>query len=407
MAFPRLNNISFWLLPPSLILLLSSAFVEQGAGTAWTVKKDKLSINITRCGKILWSEILRKLTTIFRNKIPMIVIMSWKWGQSAWYNNTIISSETTRNAFYSISINKNSNNTIKEKEKEKEIDKFHKWFCGLVDGDGTFYFNKTRDNYWTFYFKIGQSNYNIRLLYFVKKILKYGSININKNNNDAEFRIRDQKTLSEVILPIFDKYPLLTSKQFNYEIFREALLFTINKQHTKEEKENKLQFLKSQVKPLCYESKAIHILDNNNINLQIVNTVISKEWVIGFTEAEGSFYLVKKDKNRICHIFEITQKLDKKVLDAIAILLDMKVIQKKTYNTVLTTNQKSVHKVINYFFKQIKGIKSLEYRIWSRSFNKQYSYNELLQIQEKIRKIRSIRIPFHCISSLLIIFIFN
>src|SRR5437868_9217884 len=32
MAFPRLNNISFWLLPPSLILLLSSSFVEQGAG---------------------------------------------------------------------------------------------------------------------------------------------------------------------------------------------------------------------------------------------------------------------------------------------------------------------------------------------------------------------------------------
>lgn len=36
-AFPRLNNISFWLLPPSLILLLSSAFVEQGAGTGWTI----------------------------------------------------------------------------------------------------------------------------------------------------------------------------------------------------------------------------------------------------------------------------------------------------------------------------------------------------------------------------------
>lgn len=33
MAFPRLNNISFWLLPPSLILLVASAFVENGAGT--------------------------------------------------------------------------------------------------------------------------------------------------------------------------------------------------------------------------------------------------------------------------------------------------------------------------------------------------------------------------------------
>ena len=80
-AFPRLNNISFWLLPPSLILLLASAFVEQGAGTAWTVFfKDKLSINITRCGKTLWNIIIFcKLTTIFRSIIiPIIVKMSWK-----------------------------------------------------------------------------------------------------------------------------------------------------------------------------------------------------------------------------------------------------------------------------------------------------------------------------------------
>lgn len=37
MAFPRLNNISFWLLPPSFILLFSSALVEVGAGTGWTL----------------------------------------------------------------------------------------------------------------------------------------------------------------------------------------------------------------------------------------------------------------------------------------------------------------------------------------------------------------------------------
>lgn len=37
MAFPRLNNVSFWLLPPSLLLLLSSALVEVGVGTGWTV----------------------------------------------------------------------------------------------------------------------------------------------------------------------------------------------------------------------------------------------------------------------------------------------------------------------------------------------------------------------------------
>jgi cytochrome c oxidase subunit I len=37
MAFPRLNNISFWLLPPALVFILSSAFIESGAGTGWTM----------------------------------------------------------------------------------------------------------------------------------------------------------------------------------------------------------------------------------------------------------------------------------------------------------------------------------------------------------------------------------
>lgn len=55
MSMPRLNNISFWLLPPSLILLLASAFVEQGAGCGWTVCLDKLSLlNTNLCGKLLF-----------------------------------------------------------------------------------------------------------------------------------------------------------------------------------------------------------------------------------------------------------------------------------------------------------------------------------------------------------------
>jgi cytochrome c oxidase subunit 1 len=37
MAFPRLNNISFWLIVPAFLLLVVSAFVDQGAGTGWTI----------------------------------------------------------------------------------------------------------------------------------------------------------------------------------------------------------------------------------------------------------------------------------------------------------------------------------------------------------------------------------
>jgi cytochrome c oxidase subunit 1 len=37
MAFPRLNNISFWLLVPAFLLLVTSMFVGEGAGTGWTL----------------------------------------------------------------------------------------------------------------------------------------------------------------------------------------------------------------------------------------------------------------------------------------------------------------------------------------------------------------------------------
>jgi cytochrome c oxidase subunit 1 len=52
MAFPRLNNISFWLLPPSLLLFLSSALVEQGAGTGWTLYPPLSSIQAHSGGSV-------------------------------------------------------------------------------------------------------------------------------------------------------------------------------------------------------------------------------------------------------------------------------------------------------------------------------------------------------------------
>lgn len=66
----------------------------------------------------------------------------------------------------------------------------------------------------------------------------------------------------------------------------------------------------------------------NNTNQ--AKTVMSKYWLIGFTEAEGSFYLVSKTSTRIVHAFEITQKLDLIVLEAIAHILGIRVSKKIT-----------------------------------------------------------------------------
>lgn len=209
---------------------------------------------------------------------------------------------------------------------------------------------------------MGQSNYNLRLLYHIKKILGYGSVSVPQSkDNIAEFRIRDRKVIIKVILPIFDKYPLLTSKQFNYEIFRKAIIIMEDPSLTSEIKNINILKLKSIIRPDNYISPVFrNIL---NISKENVEDIISKQWLIGFTEAEGSFYITKKGSNRIQHIFEITQKIDRIVLEAISVILDIKVKTKNTYFTVLTTNLRSLSLVDKYFFNEIKGIKAVEYRI--------------------------------------------
>ena len=124
--------------------------------------------------------------------------------------------------------------------------------------------------------------------------------------------------------------------------------------------------------------------------------VISKSWLIGFVEAEGSFYLVKKDQNRIVHGFGITQKLDRVVLEGIRHILHIstKVIYKEKYNYYMidTTNSRSIENVSEYFLNTMKGMKGVEYRIWSRSFNKHKGdYSELVKVQEVLRRLRTVR----------------
>lgn len=177
-------------------------------------------------------------------------------------------------------------------------------------------------------------------------------------------------------------------------LFKKAILIINDSSLSKEEKDRQISTLKSQSIPTNYISPAWNVVNNKVSSIKDAITVITKSWLIGFTEAEGSFYIVKKGPNRIVHAFEITQKLDKIVLESIALILGITVTTKKTYITVVTTNKECISNIITYYFKTMKGMKALEYRIWSRSFNKT-RYNDfeyMTKIQNLMRNIRSIRL---------------
>jgi hypothetical protein len=401
MAFPRLNNISFWLLPPSLILLLLSSLVENGAGTGWTVLNllllyffyivilDKLSNysdiileNPTRCEKFLqfgskssrYNYYGRK---IFTDKENTRLVKFNKLSHQRLNVGNLISNFSTFN------INKNSLSENKEM--------FNQWLVGFTDGDGSFSIGSNK-NSWTLTFKLVQSTYNLRVLHFIKNKLGKGKIYVEKDGKSAHFIIRDLETINKVIIPIFDKYPLLTSKHFNYLKFKKASEILSNSILTKDDKNLLINKLLNEAIPYDYVSPAFEIVKGKSLNFEFANKIMSKSWLIGFTEAEGSFYLFNKDKDRIVHAFEITQKLDKIVLMCIKHLLHISTnvqTKKSGYFSISTTNSRAIENIIDYYKNTMKGMKSVEYKIWARAYNKHKGdFLSLNKIRENIRIMR-------------------
>lgn len=206
-----------------------------------------------------------------------------------------------------------------------------------------------------------QSVYNLRLLYHVKSIIGVGFVSIKDKN--AEFRIIKLDHIFKYVIPIFERYPLLTSKYYNYDLFKQAAKIIADKTLSISDKDAQLIGLKHQIMPEDYISPAWSRVDYKVIDLTDAESVVSKNWIIGFIEAEGSFYLVTKEKGRMVHAFEVTQNRDIIVCQALGKIFRANVITKRANNTVVTTKTSSIYHIVQYFNRTIKGIKSLEYRI--------------------------------------------
>jgi len=268
---------------------------------------------------------------------------------------------------------------------------FEQWLVGITDGDGTFYI-AYQNGKWNLVYKIALSRYNLRALYYIKRQLGAGSIT--KDNTKGQFVIRDRKKLAEVIFPIFDKYPLLTSKQFNYIKLKKAYCILEDINLSKSDKDKYLLEIKKESIPIDYISNAWNKINLPFETIENVTCVMTKPWVVGFIEAEGSFYLTSKDNTRIVHGFGITQKLDSIVLEGIKRILHIPTIVKfkSNYNHYIldTTNSKAIENIIQYFHNTMKGMKSVEYRIWARSYVKyKGDFNKLCKIRDMVKKLKT------------------
>lgn len=294
-----------------------------------------------------------------------------------------------------------------------ENKEFYQWLVGLTDSQGFFIINY-KQNSWSFVYKLNLVINNAQLLYYVKRKLNYGSVILNKKTKVASFQIKDHQVIKKVILPIFETYLLLTRKHFEYIKFKKALEIFDNRNISISEK-NKIisnilnqQINNSYISPMWINFCNVKMRDNfffkdfetfnntketklNLVNLYNLvkdyklNLVLSKYWLIGFLEIKANFNLIYENE-KLVHEFHITQKKDAILLSAIK--SKFHIASKIKYNEISnefvlsTKNSRAIENIIDFFSGKnrnktsMKGIKSLEFRIWARSYVKFKKYTD-------------------------------
>lgn len=99
------------------------------------------------------------------------------------------------------------------------------WITGFTDGEGCFSISinfrsklktgiEVRPS-----FSISQNVSNLSTLQEIQEFFGVGKIRFSKRDSTYKYEVRSLANLCEIIIPHFEKYPLLTSKRFDYEIF--------------------------------------------------------------------------------------------------------------------------------------------------------------------------------------------
>jgi len=99
------------------------------------------------------------------------------------------------------------------------------YLVGLFEGDGFFTVTK-KGKYLTYELGIELSIKDVQLIYKMKSLLGIGIVSFRKRKEIemVSLRIRNKDHLKKFIIPIFDKYPMFSNKQYDYLRFKDVLL---------------------------------------------------------------------------------------------------------------------------------------------------------------------------------------
>lgn len=241
------------------------------------------------------------------------------------------------------------------------------YIVGLFEGDGFFSITK-KGKYLTYELGIELSIRDAKLIYKIKSLLGVGVVSIRKRG-DVEMislRIRDKNHLKIFILPIFDKYPMFSNKQYDYLRFKNALISN-----------------------LIYSADLPEYTRSNepfNDLKSIISAYYFPAWLVGFIEAEGCFSIYKLKEDYLVASFDISQTGGEIIILAIREYLSFTTsvyLDKTNCSKLKVTSVRSIENIIKFLNKspvKLLGYKKLEYLLWIKQLRTISRYSKKIKI---------------------------
>jgi len=159
------------------------------------------------------------------------------------------------------------------------------WVTGITDAKGSFSINFTSKRHFYCVFEVLIRGHSRGILYDLQKYFNCGEIMlVNKEYNIYKFIVTNNEDLYNNILPHFDEYSLVTSKNLDYLDFKKVVLMCKDRFDIFNIHRRKITFIKNNMNSKrSFEERYYFYKD-----LDIKN--LNHEWVYAFIDGRGLFY---------------------------------------------------------------------------------------------------------------------
>jgi len=231
---------------------------------------------------------------------------------------------------------------------------FISFLAGLIDGDGYIQITKTTKGFITIKLVIGLGLEDLSTLEHINSVLKLGKITIYRDQRNPICKLIINKTdLQEVLFPLLIHHNIFFLTNTRRDQFDLAIHIF----------KNNLKLFEN-IPNINFISPIFKLPDTAS---DYLNLKFFRNWVVGFTNAEGSFLI--KANNDGC--FQLKQRTHVQLFEAFKLLFDTKRnigIEKDRFSQFSVSSKIDIQKVIDFFsfsgLHPLIGLKSIQYFKW-------------------------------------------